>query len=337
MLPTTLGNEEHAPILVAFYQVGEHIGTDAILETLGTTKDIYSDLAQRSYIDIDDVTTAVFLTDANADSSFLEACDGVVFILNAATGVSGSAIMHWSDLADLEIPRHILATNLFATHTDFDEIVAICRRVFSEEILVRYLPMADDDETKVVALYDLLQNTILDFSDGVKTNTSPDVEHIELTSDQREKLFENLAYLGLSDEALGMFQAGITPPLNTFESAWARDTVISISPLDSLVGREIVRQWISTLANRWNPTVESDEYQTHTSSPHFYGMGIGRGVARIWGQPQTSIEVGASTDEFEQTIPTQMLASALLADNVDTYDTLREQGDFVVLVAPTFD
>ena len=337
MLPTTPAPEEHAPILVAFYQVGAQVVDKSLLTSLGLSNAVLSDNSNRIYADLDGSTTAVFLTDENADSSILEACDGVVFVLNAASGVSAEAIAHWSNLADFEIPRHVLATNLFATHTDFDELVAISRRVFSEEILVRYLPMADDAETRVVALYDLLQNSILDFSEGTSVLTSPDIEHIELTADQREKLFESLAYLGLADEAFEMYQAGITPPIKTFETAWAADTTISISPKDGIVGHAVLIEWISNLSNRWNPTVESDEYQTHTSSPHFYGYGIAQGLARTWGRTESVVEVTNSNGDCEDISDGTFLASCVLANNIQTGDTIREHGDSVLLDAPIFD
>jgi len=337
MLPTTQGNQELEPIFIGIFSVGGQFDAKLLAQNLGFSDQELISHRNRNYLDLDANTTLVFLDEENVDVALLECCDGVMFVLNAATGVSASAIEVWQELAGLEIPRHILATNLFQTHTDFDELVAISRRIFSTEVLVRYLPMADDEETKVVALYDLLQNQILDHSLGNRVVTSPDVEHIELTADQRDSLFERLAYLGLSDDALRMYQAGITPALGNFEQAWSNEAIISISPLDGIVGQDTIQNWISLLPNRWNPSVESDEHQTHTSVPEFYGIGIAAGLARTWGTAQSPIEVSDEAGETEPVAGIIKLASCLLAENVDIGEILHDQGLTLNLVAPVFD
>jgi len=337
MLPTTLGNQELEPILISIYSVGQNCEFEYLYKSMGLAEQDIAKQLNRSYIDLDQRTTLVFVDDSTADPSLLEACDGVVFVLDAVTGVSATSVGRWQELADLEIPRHIVATNLFQTHTDFDELVAISRRIFSDDILVRHLPMADDDETTVVALYDLLQNQILDYSTGECVLAAPDLEHIELTSDQRDSLFEKLAYLGLADDAFEMYQAGITPAVRQFEEAWSSDTTIAISPLDASAGKQVLLDWISGLTNRWNPIIESDEYQTHVSSPAFYGIGIANGLARTWGEPETVIEVTDINGETEPTGSVVKFASCLLAENIGIGDTLHNQGQSLTLVAPVFD
>jgi len=337
MLPITLGNQELESLFISVYSVGSSSNNEILLQSLAIAKQSHRLDQQRTYVDIDTRTSAALLNDNSVELPILEASDGVIFVLDAATGVSAEAVSLWKALADLEIPRQIVATNLFQTHTDFDELVAISRRIFSADILVRYLPMADDEETKVVAIYDLLQNQILDYTTGTEVITRPDVEHVELTADQRESLIENLAYLGLSDEALAMYQSGITPALKQFEDAWNTDSIISISPLDIGCGGKILRDWISGLPNRWNPSPESDEHQTHTSSPNFYGYGIAAGLARTWGTTSSTIEVSDKSGETETAHKVVQLASCILAENIALDDTLHEQGQSLLLVAPTFD
>ena len=337
MLPTTLGNQELEPIFIGVYSVGTHPDIESFARSFGFSGQDCQELLSRTFLDLNARTTVVFLDDQSLDMSLLEACDGVVFVLDAATGVSAEAISLWQELAGLEIPRHVVASNLFQTHTDFDELVAISRRIFSADLLVRYLPMADDEETKVVALYDLLQNQILDYSNGEPVTTAPDVEHIELTSDQRDSLFERLAYLGLADDAFKMYQAGITPAIGQFEQAWNTESIISISPLDGNVGQRVLQDWIAVLPNRWTPMLESDEYQTHTSAPGFYGIGIADGLARTWGKTQTQIEITDSDGETEAIGYTSFLASCILAENIAVGDTLHEQGKSLTLTLPIFD
>lgn len=337
MLPITLGNQELEPLFISFYSVGSSTNTQNLLQSLGLSQKACIVRQDRTYIDFDARITAVFLNDNTAELSILEASDGVIFVLDAATGVSAEAVSLWQSLADFEIPRQIVATNLFQTHTDFDELVAISRRILSPDILVRYLPMADDEETKVVAIYDLLQNLILDYTTGTEVIARPDVEHVELTADQRESLVENLAYLGLPDEALAMYQSGITPAVKQFEDAWNADSIVSVSPLDIGAGAKILRDWMFRLPNRWNPSLESDEHQTHTSTPNFYGYGIATGLARTWGSLDTAIEISDQSGETEPATQVNQFASCVLADNIAVDDTLHEQGQSLSLVAPTFD
>ena len=337
MLPTTMGNQELEPIFVCVYSVGTRSDLEFLAPSFGFSLQNCTEYLDRTYLDLDQQTTVVFVSDATADASILEACDGVIFVLDGAIGVSAGAISIWQQLADLEIPRHVVATNLFQTHTDFDELVAISRRIFSEDLLVRYLPMANDEETDVVALYDLLQNQILDYSDGTCVLTAPDLEHIELTSDQRDSLFERLAYLGLSDDAFEMYQAGITPTVKQFEQAWSNETTYSISPLGGEAGKQILLDWVFALSNRWNPLVESDEYQTHISAPNFYGIAIATGLARYWGIAQTEIAVTDLAGESEVALEAEILSSCILAENIGIGDTLHEQGESLTLIAPVFD
>jgi len=337
MLPTTLANQELEPIFIVIYSVGEQSNVEFLSNNLGFSIQDCTQHDGLAYLDLDQRTTVAFVSDPTADASLLDSCDGVIFVLDAATGVSARAVKIWQLLADLEIPRHIVTTNLFETHTDFDELVAISRRIFSEDLLVRYLPMANDEETAVVALYDLLQNQILDYSTGECVPTSPDLEHIELTSDQRDSLFERLAYLGLADDAFEMYQAGITPAISEFEQAWAKDISLTISPLDGKAGQQVLHDWISRLQNRWNPIIESDEHQTHTSAPNFYGIGIVSGLARYWGNAETEIAVTDLNGETETALDTKMFSSCILAGNISIGDTLHEQGRSLRLVAPVFD
>ena len=337
MLPTTLANQELEPIFIGVYSVGEQSDVEFLSNILGFSLQACTEHQGLAYLDLNQRTTVAFVSDRTADASLLDSCDGVIFVLNAATGVSATAVTNWQLLADLEIPRHIVTTNLFETHTDFDELVAISRRIFSEDLLVRYLPMANDEETAVVALYDLLQNQILDYSTGECVPTSPDLEHIELTSDQRDSLFERLAYLALPDDAFEMYQAGITPAISEFEHAWARDINLAISPLDGKAGQQVLHDWISQLQNRWNPIIESDEHQTHISAPNFYGIGIASGLARYWGNAGSDIAVTDLSGETETALEIKMFSSCILASNIAIGDTLHEQGRSLRLVAPIFD
>jgi hypothetical protein len=98
-----------------------------------------------------------------------------------------------------------------------------------------------------------------------------------------------------------------------------------------------VLDWINGLSNRWNPTIESDEHQTHTSEPAFYGIGIAKGLARTWGKPEAVIEVTDIEGETEPTSSAEKFASCILAENIGIGDTIHNQGQSLTLVVPIFD
>lgn len=287
--------------------------------------------------DLDSKTSVCLLTENDLDQRILDVSDAVILILDAAVGISAQAISTWQTLQDLEVPTLLVATNLFATHTDFDELVAIAQRVFNNNILVRYLPMSNESETEIVALFDLLTNQILDYSDCERDVKSPDSEHLELTADQREKLLEQLAFLGLSDEKLAMFRSGIIPAIGEFDKVWETNANPSITALDELAGLDLILDWISHCPNRWEPMVEPDDHQTHISSPSFFGYGIVPGLARTWGVLGFEIEVTRDSGEHVSVKAVQPYASCVLSSAILPNDTIHESGRSVNLVLPAFD
>jgi len=337
MLPTSPNDEESEPLLISLMTVAHDEVDLAHLDFLGVTGSGSHTHRGSLLVNINERTTLAIMSETSVDNAILESSDGVFFLLDAVRGVSSAAIEIWQALADLEIPRHIIASNLFASHTDFDELVAISRRIFSPEVLVRYLPMADDDETKVVALFDLLENKIDDFSSGISRITIPDIEHLELTADQRDALIEALTYLALPDDALAMYRSGITPANTELIRAWSNSDLIAITPVDKQVGQGVLLDWINNLIPRWNPLVDSDDHDTHTSEPDFYGYGVASGVARIWGRIPANVEIKSADHDPEILLNPDVLIACLIAEQIQTGDVLAEPGVSVALMAPAFD
>ena len=63
------------------------------------------------------------------------------------------------------MPRAVVVTKLDKERADFDDVVAICQRVFGEGVLPLYLPMHADDGT-VAGLIGLLSQQVYDYSAG---------------------------------------------------------------------------------------------------------------------------------------------------------------------------
>ena len=336
MLPITDSDSESTTRLSSVFAVGQTHISPKLLELfqLSRTSNTDSGLVLG---DLDLTTSLIFLQEQNFDWAVLEASDSVIYLIDATIGVSPESIELWRKAADLDIPQLIVATNLFESHADFDEVVAIAQRVFSPDVLVRYLPMADDDETQIVAQFDLLRNEIyLSSPEGFQTFT-PDPEHLELTADQRDVLIESLAYAGLSDSALKMFQNGLLPAASELERCWTSELPNAVMSLDKNSGLEQIADWLSLVPARWEPVVESDDHQTHVTTPDFYGCGITSQVARFWGLIPETVEVSNGNHTGENLESFDGYAAVILAGQISSGDVLHQFGQTIELVLPIFD
>ncbi|NBY16411.1 MAG: hypothetical protein EBQ78_01805 [Betaproteobacteria bacterium] len=73
MLPTTLGNQELDPIFVCVYSVGTQSDLEVLARSLGFSMQNCTEYLNRTYLDLNQQTTVVFVSDTTADASILEA------------------------------------------------------------------------------------------------------------------------------------------------------------------------------------------------------------------------------------------------------------------------
>ncbi len=78
----------------------------------------------------------------------LRAADAALFVVSAVDGVDGSTQLLWEECAAVGMPRAVVVTKLDKERADFDDVVAICQRVFGDGVLPLYLPMHADDGTR---------------------------------------------------------------------------------------------------------------------------------------------------------------------------------------------
>ena len=71
----------------------------------------------------------------------LRAADAALFVISAVDGVDGGTQMLWEECAAVGMPRAVVVTRLDHPRADFDELVAICQRVFGDGVLPLMLPM----------------------------------------------------------------------------------------------------------------------------------------------------------------------------------------------------
>src|SRR3954452_1493071 len=75
----------------------------------------------------------------------LRAADAALFVVSAVDGVDGTTQMLWEECAAVGMPRAVVITKIDKERADFDQMVAICQRVFGDGVMPLYLPMAQDD------------------------------------------------------------------------------------------------------------------------------------------------------------------------------------------------
>jgi len=119
----------------------------------------------------------------------LRGADAAIFVISAVDGVDGTTRILWDECAAVDMPRAIVVTKLDHPRGDFDETVAIARRVFGEGVHPVDLVLHADDGSPT-ALINLITLQISDYSADNRTTRPADPEHIALVQDQRNELVE---------------------------------------------------------------------------------------------------------------------------------------------------
>jgi elongation factor G len=123
------------------------------------------------------------------------------------------------------MPRAVVVTRLDHQRADFEESVAVCRRVFGDNVLPLYLPLHADDGT-VGGLIGLLSRTVQDYSGGSLVERPADPEHLELIDGPRNELIEGIIAESEDESLMDRYLGGEEIPTETLvddlETAVAR-------------------------------------------------------------------------------------------------------------------
>ncbi|WP_157859166.1 GTP-binding protein, partial [Streptomyces pathocidini] len=166
----------------------------------------------------------------------LRAADAALFVVSAADGVDGSTRMVWDECAAVGMPRAIVVTHLESARADFEEMTAICQRVFGgddpDAVLPLYLPLhgeeGPDGHAPVAGLIGLLSQRVFDYSSGERVERPPEAEHLPLIEEARDRLIEGIIAESedetLMDRYLGGEEVDVKTLVADLERAVARGT-----------------------------------------------------------------------------------------------------------------
>jgi elongation factor G len=125
----------------------------------------------------------------------LRAADAAIFVVSAVDGVDATTVSLWEECAAVRMPRAVVITRLDHQRADFDESVAVCQRVFGDNVLPLYLPVHASEEGAggLAGLIGLLSRKVFDYSGGFPPKQrDPDPEHVELIDTARNALIEGI-------------------------------------------------------------------------------------------------------------------------------------------------
>ncbi len=155
----------------------------------------------------------------------LRAADAALFVVSSVDGVDATTVSLWEECAAVGMPRAVVITRLDHQRADFEESVAVCRRVFGDNVLPLYLPLHADDGT-IGGLIGLLSRRVQDYSGGQPAERDADPEHLELIEGPRNELIEGIIAESEDESLMDRYLGGEEIPLDTLvddlETAVAR-------------------------------------------------------------------------------------------------------------------
>ncbi|HEX7745620.1 MAG TPA: elongation factor G-like protein EF-G2 [Micromonosporaceae bacterium] len=191
---------------------------------------------------------AVNLLDAPGYADFvgelragLRAADAALFVVSAADGMDAATAALWEECAIVGMPRAVAVTRLDHQRADLEETLALCQRVFGDNVLPLYLPMLADDGESVVGLMGLITRRVYDYSAGYPPQVrEPDPEHLPAIGEARNQLIEGIIAEsedeGLMDRYLGGEEIDVQVLIDDLEKAVAKGNFYPAIPVCAETG-----------------------------------------------------------------------------------------------------
>ena len=131
--------------------------------------------------------------------------DLAIFVINPAAGIDQPTIDLWQSLSDYQLPRLVIVNELEGSDSDFEDAIMLGNRVF-DQLATPFLVL-HGDKGEPIALINLENLEIRDYTTSPPSVRASDVEHQELVADFRA---EYLAEIENAGE--GAFAAGLLFP-----------------------------------------------------------------------------------------------------------------------------
>ena len=166
----------------------------------------------------------------------LRAADAALFVVSSVDGMDAATATLWEECASVGMPRAVAITRLDHQRADFDETVALCQRVFGDNVLPLYLPMLGDDGESTVGLMGLITKRVFDYSGGYPPQVrEPDPEHLPAIEEARNELIEGIIAESedetLMDRYLGGEDIEVEVLIADLEKAVARGHFYPVVPV----------------------------------------------------------------------------------------------------------
>ncbi|MFF5214316.1 elongation factor G-like protein EF-G2 [Micromonospora sp. NPDC000442] len=139
----------------------------------------------------------------------LRAADAALFVVSAVDGMDAATAALWEECAAVDMPRAVAVARLDHPRADFDEAVALCQRVFGDNVLPLYLPMLGDDGESTVGLLGLITRRVFDYTGGLPPQVrEPDPEHLPAIVESRNELIEGIIAESEDETLMDRYLAG---------------------------------------------------------------------------------------------------------------------------------
>ncbi|NBE84323.1 elongation factor G-like protein EF-G2 [Micromonospora rubida] len=139
----------------------------------------------------------------------LRAADAALFVVSAVDGMDAATAALWEECAAVGMPRAVAVTRLDHPRADFDEAVALCQRVFGDNVVPLHLTMLGDDGESVVGLLGLVTRRVFDYTAGLPAQVrEPDLEHLPAIAESRNELIEGIIAESEDESLMDRYLAG---------------------------------------------------------------------------------------------------------------------------------
>jgi elongation factor G len=192
----------------------------------------------------------------------LRAADAALFVVPAVDGMDSATAALWEECAAVGMPRAVAVSRLDHQRADFDETVALCRRVFGDNVLPLYLPLLSDDGESVVGLMGLITRRVFDYSAGYPPQVrEPDPEHLPAIGEARNELIEGIIAESEDESLMDRYLAGeeidVQVLIDDLEKAVSRGNFFPVIPVcaETSVGLDAL---LEVLTSAFPAPVERD-------------------------------------------------------------------------------